>query len=1368
MKKIIGLDLGTTSIGWAVVNEKENVNEESSIIRIGVRESSLTSEESGSFEKGKAITTNSDRILKRGARRNLQRYKTRRQDLLKLLLANELISEEIPLHESSNDRHAIYRHRALAATDKISLEDFARVLLTINKKRGYKSLRKISDEGEGGLVDGMEVAKILFQKQITPAQYLLDFVKKGRKINPSFYRSDLLKELDRIWEIQSQYYPEVLTEELKRALNGKSLSASSKAFYAIAHVETAKNSGKERLLNALTWRVDALSKKVPVDQLAYVICSLNGEINGASLRLNLIGDRSKALYFNHETIGQYLWRLIQQSPNSSLANIIFYRQDYEDEFNVIWDTQKTFYPQLTDNLRKEIYHIIFRQRPLRSMKSRVGFCELEHQMQTVKVDGKEKSIIIGSKVCPKASPLFQEFKIWQRLNDVLVIREGERRPLTIAEKNLLFTELNIKGKLNSNEVLKIIDLKRNGVSLNFKELEGNNSNSRLYNAYLKIISETGNGEYDLKTISAQRIQETVKEIFLRLGYKIDFLEFDATLEKDAFYKQSYYRLWHLLYSYVGDNSKTGNEKLIKRIEELCGFEKEYAKILAQVYFEEDYANLSAKAIRNILPHLKKGKSYSDACKDAGYESHSARSLTKEQLAHKEYVDQLQQIPRNSLRNPVVEKILNQMINVVNQLILAYGKPDEIRVELARELKKNRKERESFADTIKKNKAEAERIEKLLQTDFKIAHVSRNDIIRYRLYEELKTNGYKTLYSNTYIPKEELFGPKFNIEHIIPQARLFDDSFSNKTLETVGVNIEKGKETAYDYVVSKYGHNGVDDYKSRIEDLVRREIISKNKGRNLLMKKEDIPDDFIERELRNSQYIAKKALEILGQVAPFVVATTGSITSRLRADWQLVNVMQELNWDKYNKLDLTEEYKDKNGNVVRHITNWTKRNDNRHHAMDALTIAFTKQSFIQYLNHLNARGTLTEVINAIEKKELHRDPKNHKLVFNPPMPLGLFRSEAKKQLNSILISRKAKNKVVTENRYKVKRAGVIKQEVQLTPRGALHQEHILGAVKRYVTFDLKVNEKLTREDIQQVASVKIRHALLKRLEECNGNSKLAFGKIAKNPIWLDEQQESSVPSKVKAVRFEEYYTIKKPITPDLKIDKVEDEGVKRILKQRCEEFGGDMKKAFSNLDENPIWLNKEKGIAIKSVKVKAQNIAMPIHVKRDQTGKEIYDDKQLPVPSDFVVSGNNHHISIFRDTEGVLHEHVVPFIGATASARQYLPIVDKNYNSAIGWKFLFSMKRDEYFVFPNKETGFDPSDYDLLDPENYSAISPNLFRVQKMATGNYYFRHHLDPSVEIELKLKNITWKCITNPNNLEGIVKVRVDHIGNIVSIGEY
>ena len=79
------------------------------------------------------------------------------------------------------------------------------------------------------------------------------------------------------------------------------------------------------------------------------------------------------------------------------------------------------------------------------------------------------------------------------------------------------------------------------------------------------------------------------------------------------------------------------------------------------------------------------------------------------------------------------------------------------------------------------------------------NVSRNDIIRYKLYEELKDNGYKTLYSNQYIPKEKIFSKEIDIEHIIPQSRLFDDSLSNKTLEYKAINIEKGNKTAYDFV-----------------------------------------------------------------------------------------------------------------------------------------------------------------------------------------------------------------------------------------------------------------------------------------------------------------------------------------------------------------------------------------------------------------------------------------------------------------------------------------------------------------------------------------------------------------------------------------
>ena len=85
MKKILGLDLGTTSIGWAVVNEAETATEQSSIIDLGVRIVPLTVDEQGNFEKGKAITTNADRTLKRSMRRNLFRYRLRRDALIRLL-----------------------------------------------------------------------------------------------------------------------------------------------------------------------------------------------------------------------------------------------------------------------------------------------------------------------------------------------------------------------------------------------------------------------------------------------------------------------------------------------------------------------------------------------------------------------------------------------------------------------------------------------------------------------------------------------------------------------------------------------------------------------------------------------------------------------------------------------------------------------------------------------------------------------------------------------------------------------------------------------------------------------------------------------------------------------------------------------------------------------------------------------------------------------------------------------------------------------------------------------------------------------------------------------------------------------------------
>ena len=666
----------------------------------------------------------------------------------------------------------------------------------------------------------------------------------------------------------------------------------------------------------------------------------------------------------------------------------------------------------------------------------------------------------------------------------------------------------------------------------------------------------------------------------------------------------------------------------------------------------------------------------------------------------------------------------------------------------------------------------------MQNEFGLTLVSRNDIIRYKLYLELEQRGYKTLYSNTYIPKEKLFGKEFDIEHIIPQSRLFDDSFSNKILESRSINIEKGNETAYDYILAKQGNDGLAGYLIRIEELFMAGKISKTKYNKLKMKGDDIPDDFIARDLRDTQYIAIKAKTILEELVREVVSTSGSITDRLREDWQLIDLMQELNWDKYNALGLTDIIENSEGHKIRRIKDWTKRNDHRHHAMDALTIAFTKRSYIQYLNNLNARSDKSGSIYGIETKELYRDDKG-KLKFKPPMPLNDFRAVAKKHLENTLISIKAKNKVATININTTFKKGGTHKKIQLTPRGQLHLETIYGSIRQYVTKEEKVGAGFNEEQIAKVAKPKFRVALLNRLKEFGNDPKKAFtGKnsLQKNPLFLDNLKIQTVPEKIKTVYTETIYTIRKDISPDLKIDKVIDTKIKTVLQARLNEYNSDSKKAFSNLDENPIWLNKEKGIAIKRVTITGISNAVALHEKKNKEGKLVLDKGSKIQPVDFVNTGNNHHVAIYRDDHGNLQENVISFFEATTRVNQSLSVIDKDYKKSEGWEFLFSMKQNEYFVFPNEKTGFNPQEINLLDPENYHLISPNLFRMQKFskviygnsAVRDYVFRHHLETTIKDDKGLKDISYKSIKSLLILNSVVKVRINHIGQIVSVGEY
>lgn len=1385
MKKILGLDLGSTSIGWALVNEAENENEKSAIIKLGVRVIPLTTDEQGNFEKGKAITTNQERTSKRSARRNLQRYKHRRKELIKTLKENGLINKDSILTEDGpSTTFQTLELRARAAVERIEKDDLARVFISINKKRGYKSSRKAKNEDEGQLIDGMKVAMELHSRKITPGQFSFDRLQQGKRFLPDFYRSDLQLEFDRIWEFQSRFSPEILSNNLKEQLIGK----NQKAVWAICEkpfgiVGSKRNtSGFERKLENYQWRVEALQKQLSLEELIVVLQEINSQINSSSGYLGSISDRSKELFFNHQTVGQYLLNQIKANKHTRLKGQVFYRKDYEDEFDVIWNVQSQYHPELNHELKKIIKDIIiFYQRRLKSQKGLISICELESKKIDLVVDGKTKPKLIGPKVCPKSSPLFQEFRIWQRLNDLEVISKKDRskRRLEQEEKEILFEELFIREKLTKADALKLLFKNHKELDLNFEKLDGNRTFFKLFEAYQKIIVASGHEEYDFSKLSLSEVKSIVSSIFVGLGISTEILDFNSNADVGELEKQSVIQLWHLLYSYEGDNSPTGNESLIKKLKTKFGFEQDYARILSAVTFEDDYSSLSTKAISKILPHLKDGKQYDEAAQWAGYKSHS-NSETKEERANKVLKAKLDILPKNSLRNPVVEKILNQAIHVVNAIMDEYGKPDEIRLELARELKKSAKEREELTKTMNSASAEHDNIRKILKGEFGLPYVSRTDIIRYKLWKELEPRAFKTLYTDTYIAPEKLFSKEFDIEHIIPQSRLFDDSFSNKTLELRSANIEKADKTAYDYVSEKFGELGLRDYESRVEELYKggKDGISKGKYKKLLMKGTEIPDGFVDRDLRNSQYIAKKAKELLEEVCRTVNTTTGSVTDRLREDWQLVNVMQELNWEKYNKLGLTYYETNREGKPLPRIKDWTKRNDHRHHAMDALTVAFTKYNHVQYLNNLNARRegnkNMSPVIKAIENNELYRDG-NSKLRFKPPIPLDDFRSEAKKHLENTLISFKAKNKVVTPQKNKIKGSNKIQQT--LTPRGQLHNESIYGIIKQYKTTLIKVGGNFDHETISKVSKKVYREALWKRLSAFDNDPKKAFtGKNSfnKNPIYLDILQTQKVPDKVKLVEIETVYTIRKPIDPNLKLDKIIDAGVRRILQDRLVQFGGDPKKAFVNLDENPIWLNKEKGISLKSVTITGVSNAVALHDKKDKNGKIILDNRGKMLPVDFVSTSNNHHVAIYRDVEGNLQENVVSFFEALARVNAGLPIIDKSLNKADGWEFLFSIKQNEYFVFPNKQTGFNPEDIDLKDEKKLHLISPNLFRVQKISTKNYMFTNHLETqsisgdTLKNKKELSKVTFHFIQTPLNLHSIVKVRIDHLGKIVHVGEY
>ena len=838
----------------------------------------------------------------------------------------------------------------------------------------------------------------------------------------------------------------------------------------------------------------------------------------------------------HKTVGQYFAEQLRRSQSESptggisyrIKDQIFSRQRYIDEYDQIMAAQRVYYPDiLTDAFIRMLRdEVIFMQRPLKSCKHLVSLCEFEKQEKVMCVqqdDGKggrqlvERRVKFGPKVAPKSSPLFQLCRIYEAVNNIRLTRpDGSPRDITPEERAKIVAHLQSSASLSFAALKKLLKEKALiADQLTTKSgLKGNSTRVALaaalqsYPQYHHLLDM----ELEMRMMTVQLTDEETGEVTER----------EVSVVTDSYVRQPLYRLWHILYSI--EERDAMRRALITQLgmteEDLDG------GLLDQLYrldfVKPGYGNKSAKFICKLLPQLQQGLGYSEACAAVGYR-HS-NSPTSEEIAERTLLEKIPLLQRNELRQPLVEKILNQMINLVNALKAEYG-VDEVRVELARELKMSREERERMTRQNGQRKEANDKVaERIRQCGL---YPTKPHIQKYMLWEEA---GKVCLYCGRSIEEEQcLNGDDMEVEHIIPKSVLYDDSYGNKTCACHECNQTKGNRTALEYIRAKGWET---KYMERINDLLKEKKISYSKHQRLRWLKEDIPSDFLERQLRLTQYISRQAMAILQQGIRRVSASEGGVTARLRSLWGYGKILHTLNLDRYDSMGETERVS-REGEATEElrIKDWSKRMDHRHHAIDALVVASTRQGYIQRLNRVSSESEREAMSGEIEMQKVTKTDKLSLLErWLTQRPHFSVRAVSDK-VAEILISYRPGKRVVTRGRNIYRKKTADGQEVTcvqrgvLVPRGELMEASLYGKilsqgreriVKRYPLHDLK----------GEVVDPRLRELIAEYNQEITSKVKAKGA-----PLYLDAAEKQEVrsvrcyvdkPSVAKAIpiRFDE--------------------------------------------------------------------------------------------------------------------------------------------------------------------------------------------------------------------------------------------------------
>ncbi len=751
--------------------------------------------------------------------------------------------------------------------------------------------------------------------------------------------------------------------------------------------EELKSRKALEILDPYKLRARALDEKLPLHHFGRALFHLNQrrgfksnrkadrgsdkakEEQGMKAGMKALDERIKAA--GARTLGEYFWKTAREAADGdsrkmglvrarsrivkNKAEYDFYptRAMYEHEFDEMWRAQAAHHPELTEDLRQRLHHIIFHQRPLKPVDP--GPCSLDPT----------------DKRAPLALPIVQQFRILQELANLSFEHavDQKQRRLTLEERDRLFEELKQKEKLSFTAMRKLLKLD-SGWKINLEdarrpELKGDTTSARL-GGKKAIISRW----FDLP-------EEKQTAITLLLLDEPD----EATL--------------------------------VKKLQNGHGLNEAQADAAADIHMPDGYGRVGLKALRKIVPIMLKEANdkgeplhYSEAAERAGYDH--ADLPTGEVLDELPYYGEVlkrytapvtsqgaaaEERQHGRLANPTVHIGMNQVRKLVNALIEKYGHPDSIVVELARELKMSQEQKK---DIQKQQKENQDKNDKRRAKLAEIGELGRIDgMLRLRLWEELGENpaDRRCIYSGRKISIEKLFSNEVEIDHILPFAQSLDDSPANLVVCYTQANRDKRKRAPFE----AFGHHpdyNWDDIARRAADLPGNkrwrfrqdaiQLVKDRTQRDLARIKDSLPgeviadiekaDGFLARQLIDTQYLSRLSRQYLGKVCdPYRVwPVPGRLTEFLRRKWGL-NKLLYGNWPDPDE-DAKPGQKPK------------QRNDHRHHAIDAFVVGLTDLSLLQKIGTAAGKGEM----DPIERGE---------------MPDGYpgFRNDLKDRLGKLIVS-----------------------------------------------------------------------------------------------------------------------------------------------------------------------------------------------------------------------------------------------------------------------------------------------------------------------------------------------------------------------------